>query len=270
MAHEAVTPGAVFPLHNIAAGLDGFRVPHGAFEPGGSWRHTYRVCTLTRACDRVGELMLERMPRDGGAQLAVRLRRFMPGRTEYRLEGVIDCRGDVLAAPRAWAFESETRDGQGKLVPNTRIVKRGRIEKDGMHGEDEVSRRTIPVTGACTNRWALFDAVQRLPRNAFPPLTFSLLDDFDQVKPGHRLSWHASLPVLLGEKCRQQVTWQDLERGRVKKTRWVKEGGEEALLTAYDHVGEGIVPWIYWVDAAGRLLFAIGGLEAYILETAEG
>ena len=43
--------------------------------------------------------------------------------------------------------------------------------------------------------------------------------------------------------------------------------GQPVRLHAYDHLGEGIVPWIYWVDDRGRLLLAVSGLEAYLLDS---
>ena len=106
---------------------------------------------------------------------------------------------------------------------------------------DGRTQRQIPAPGAYAVNWALFEAVGRLPREEFEPLRFTMLDHFDQLKPGQVLSYRETADVSLG--------------------------GRSVRLHAYDHLGEGIVPWIYWVDDEGRLLFAVSGLEAYLLDS---
>jgi len=66
-----------------------------------------------------------------------------------------------------------------------------------------------------------------------------MLDHFDQVKPGQSISYRTTIDVMLG--------------------------GRAVRLHGFDHLGEGIVPWVYWVDDQGRLLFAVSGLAGYLL-----
>jgi len=108
--------------------------------------------------------------------------------------------------------------------------------------------QAIPATaidpaGPYTVNWSLFDAVQRLPGADTPARTFTLIDHFDQVKPETTLSFRKAMDVRVAG-------------GRTLRTR------------AYQQLGCGNVPWVYWTDEAGRLLWVVAGLEGYVLEPA--
>jgi len=70
---------------------------------------------------------------------------------------------------------------------------------------------------------------------------------------------------MLGQREVRKQRWVQLEKGRIRKTYMAKEGGRDVRLHAYSQVGRGIVPWVYWVDEQGRLLFIVAGLEGYVL-----
>ena len=114
----------------------------------------------------------------------------------------------------------------------------------------------------------LLDAVQRLPRAAFEPKRFTLLDDFDVVKANQTLAYRKTVEVLLGGRRVQKQHWEKLEKGRIRKTSWGREGDRPVRLHAYEHLGDAIVPEVYYVDDQGRLLFMVAGIEAYVWEAA--
>jgi hypothetical protein len=101
--------------------------------------------------------------------------------------------------------------------------------------------KKVAITGDYTLGWALFDAVGRLPAEQAPPLRFTLIDHFDQVKPGHVLSFRTAADVTIRDRTLR--------------------------LHAFDQVGTGVVPWVWWVDRQGCLLAAVSGLESYLLES---
>ena len=151
---------------------------------------------------------------------------------------------DTLATPERWTFSSQIARGPGGgqgLVEGTRIEQSATAVDGGVEIRGGASVRRLAVERPFAINWALFVAVGRLPREPFDPIRFTMLDHFDQVKPNQTLSYRESVDVLLA--------------------------GRPVRLHAYDHLGEGIVPWIDWVDDAGRLLFAVSGLEAYLLDS---
>ena len=110
--------------------------------------------------------------------------------------------------------------------------------------QDPHETKALPVAGPYTLNWCLFDAVQRLPREKTQPLGFTLIDHFDEPKADCTLAFRKRMDVAVA-------------------------GGRTIATYSYDQLGRGNVPWVYWVDDRGRLLFVAAGLEAYALESSK-
>ena len=243
MAQQARAPTLGFPLNTVGNVISLLRPPGEAFDAGGGFEATYGVFATPRGATRTGELRLRRSKGgDGRIVLVMHMTRRQPGGHVQRTVARMHCKADALATPVEWTFESDLRTSDKKVVPHTRIRKTAAagdgeiVIKDGPH----VQR--LEVASAYTINWALFEAVGRLPRKAFPPIDFDLIDHFDQLKAAQTLSYRASRKVRLA--------------------------GRPVRLHAYDHLGRGIVPWVYYVDERGLLVRAVSGLEAYGLLSA--
>ena len=260
-----------FALDIIAPGLEGFEPPHGAFDPLGNWTIAYRVCTLTASCAKAGTLRLQRTVRNRRtALLSLEYEKTGAGGARQRVTAGLACARDPLSTPRSWTYSSGIVDAEGNPLANMTLKKSARRRLRTISIHDGTHTEKLPLPPAYTVNWALFDAVQRLPRAPFAPLSFTMLDHFDQPKANQVLSYRKAVDVRLGWQRVKREQYVDLPKGRIRKTRWVKDGGRTVRLHAYDHVGEGIVPWVYWVDDQGRLLFVVAGLEAYVLESTKG
>jgi len=272
MATDADGPEAHFPLNMIKGGLGGFALPEGPFDPEGAWESVYAIATLAGNYNRVGELRLKRTPgKRGRFVLTLEHTKVSPGEYRQRTSAELECRPDPMSTPTRWSFASETQDRHGNPVPSATLRKWAVAKKRQIRFDDDGhSARRVDTPDAFTVNWALFDAVQRLPREAFGPLLFTLIDHFDQPKGQQTLSFRTSVRLMLGGRCVKRQQYMELEKGRIRKTHWAREGDRPVRLHAYDHVGRGIVPWVYWVDASGRLLFAVAGLEAYVLQSSKG
>ncbi len=145
----------------------------------------------------------------------------------------------VLPSPKRWELDAKLRDARGQTVPGTKIRKEGSCADGVLTIRDKAATRKTKVPGAWTVNWMLFEAVQRLPREETKPISFTLLDHFDQVKGKQTLAY--------------------------RKTGDLTLGGKTVRAIAYDQTGRGVLPWVYWVDEAGRLLLVVAGLEAYVL-----
>ncbi len=99
------------------------------------------------------------------------------------------------------------------------------------------------VLGPVSHEWALLEAVQRLPRAAFPALRFQMLTHDGMLLPNHTLSY----------------------RGPVE----IDTAGGALRLHGYQHLGTGILPWVYYTAESGRLLIAVSGLQAWLHEEAK-
>lgn len=254
-----------FPLRSAPRILEDFKLPEGAHDPAGDWALTYRILTLNSRGAEQGRLRVERNAQGSGARLRLHVERPLGvGRRVTQAE--IVCRNDALATPVRWSFTSESITRDGKPIAHTRLSKSGVTNGDGVNITDNDRRGRVAVAGPWAINWALFEAVPRLPRQPFKPIRFTMLDHFDQVKRNQVLSYRGSATLLLGQRRTRKQEWVQLEKGRIRKTRLAMEGGKQVRLHAYDHLGDGIVPWVYWVDEQGRLLFAISGLEGYALD----
>jgi len=226
-------------LDIIARVLERFRPPRDRFDPNGPWQSAYGVYTLAGQGALAGKLRIERgAVSEDRFVLKMVYEKSLPGHLQ-QVEAEIHCRNDELGTPVRWTLTSEIRDRAGNAIRNTKLKKSAVAEKGYIEIDDGRGKRQIDVESGCTTNWVLFDAVQRLPRRKFEPLRFTMLDHFDQVKAGQSISYRETIDVMLG--------------------------GRAVRLHGFDHLGEGIVPWVYWVDDLGRLLFAVSGLAGYLL-----
>jgi len=220
----------LFTLNLLAPHLKGLRPPKAKHDPRGDWRLAYDVYTLGSIRGhgrRMGSLALRRKAAaDGGSVLGINYEKRVVPDMVQRVTAELTCRQDELATPVRCTFSSQISDSAGSPVPNTPLEKSAAFEDRQIEITDGPHRRRIAVSPPYTVHWALFEAVGRLPREPFEPIRFNMLDHFDQLKTGQVLSYRQSVEALVGD--------------------------ELLPLHAYDHLGEGIVPWIYWVDEAGR------------------
>ena len=234
-----------YPLRSLVTTLRKHNPPAGPFDPAGSWDQTWTVCTLAgraTVARPVGSLTLRRRVNGKDATLEVAgVKQLGPGGRQQVAATLYGRADDPLATPDRWTFQIDVLDAAGKPVPHTQVRKRAAAEKGTITIRDTVETRRIAVAGPYTVNWCLFDAVQRLPRAKTKPLAFTLIDHFDEPKPETTIA------------CRKPMTV-------------AVAGGRTIATHAYEQFGRGNVPWVYWVDEAGRLLYVVAGLEGYVLD----
>ena len=245
MAPHANDALANYPLCSLRTVLKRFRPPAGAFAPAGPWEHVYGVYTLagrSATARRAGVLRLRRKPDDSQARLDVRYEKALTGGSQLvtaRLRGPGD---SPLATPTRWTFESLLRGPDQSAIPQTRRRRSAAVADGTVTFADETGREQLALAGAYTVGVSLFDAVQRFAPGA-RAVPFTLIDHYDQLKGDCLLSPGKKMTVTVA--------------------------GDKAIPTrTVEQFGRGNMPWVYWLDAAGRLLFVVAGLEAYVLEPA--
>lgn len=267
MSAPAAVLSDLFPLGHMGAILRDFAPPPGRFDPRGAWTSRYRVFSLTGSTDPAAELTLRRLPGQSGTfNLLVDYTHPLPPavfRRRFRAEML--CREDALATPLSWKSTGWAEDRDGAEQPHSRWTREGRFRDGEVRIADARGERKHGVSGALAANWALFEAVQRLPREPFENTPFSLLDDFCRVKPEQTLCFRDQPNVVAGGELVQRERTEQLEKGRIKRVVWARENAQHLSLTVYDHVGRGVLPWTYWVDSDDRLLLAVSGIEGYVL-----
>ncbi|NQT51265.1 hypothetical protein HQ576_04410 [bacterium] len=234
---ERTRPLTLEFLRDLGA-FEGFVPPAGPFDPMGTWAHTYYLWLVQR-WGSGGSLRLRRKPADdGGVHLDVDLTVAERTGCLRRARAALRCAADPLCTPRSWTLTTQILDLEGKPIAGTTVQEKGTLTKGQLTVAFDGRRRLERVPEPATSQWSLFDAVQRLPGPKTKPLAFAMLEEMDLVKPGQRLEF--------------------------RETKTLELGGTTLRLRGYQQLGRGILPWQYWVDEQGRLLFAFSGIRAYI------
>jgi len=243
-----------FPISTLGAYRTNLAAPAGTFDAAGNWTQVFGIHATGSGNSRVGTLTLSRRVRDdGGISLHVRHEKLFSGatmvgrgaaiRSRRLLEGTLQLgpAATRLSTPRRWSFRTRVLGGQGQPIPDASLERRAAVEKGQLSlTTGDGKPRILPLDGPYTVCWALFDAVARLPREAFDPIRFTLVDHFDQIKPQQTLVFRRTIETPIG--------------------------GKTVRLFGFDQTGRGVMPWTYWVDEQGRTVVAQCGLETYMAE----
>lgn len=236
----------IFTLNMIKDNLVGYVPLESPFDPAGNWRLIYDVFTLAAGSGiKAGMVELERKnSSDSTFVLAVHSQLEMAGKYKYNLAAELICLNDNPCRTTGWRFTSVSLDPAGNDVKNTRISKTAKITGDTMQIEGLGKSRKVKISNPYLFSWTLFDVVQRAGQKFKDLTVFTYIDDFDQVKPGHKLSFD----------CEQAIAFT----GSVA-TPIVAE------MRCYIQTGQGILPTAFWVDRNNRCTFFVSGIKAYIL-----
>ncbi len=259
-----------FSLAHLAPAIEGFRPPSGSFARDGAWTETFGIwtCPHQRAA-RVGTFTLVRSPQpDGSVRLEATTERNLGPGGRHRTIEVITYRPAPFPVPMRWESRSRGAAPDGCEYPEYRTDLR--FEAAGRRfrvwsGGKLFHEADLPEGRPWTCRSLLFECVRRFPARAGWRREFTFIGPGEIVEPGHEIAWRTTGDLHLGGRTRfHYVEAQRLAAGVVFRPAAVPEGGQTVRATAFEHVGPALVPFVYWVDAAGRLLFALSGLEAYV------
>ena len=268
MTSEMLTLKDDFSLAHFAPATDGFQPPTGEFDPAGAWEATFELWETTQRAYRVGALSLVRTPMDDERfRLEMRLRKLATLGSQYCIAGMT-CAMDALGTPLDWELETVLCDDKGQPIADTRLRETGLAVPGGLRVRVGDRERTVSVQGPMAFWFGLFEAVQRQSGPDAPALEFTLIDRLNQqVKPGQRLAFRRSATIELGGKRVWRETATELEAGTVYRPVEVREGAVATKVNAWEQTGFGVLPTVYWVDDAGRLLMVLSGIAAYVYKS---
>ncbi len=214
------------------------------FDPAGDWQHSYVILDSApvrtgRRMAAEGFLYLRRSADADGrrfgleVEMLARKQRFGAFKSTLHMQ----CRNNRLGTPQTWKLSTVSLDLQDRPVEVTRVEETGRLENGRILRSGRRDDR-IDASAAWTSNWSLFDAVQRLEGEQTEPLKFDMLEDLDLCKPSQSLSYWGTTEVELG--------------------------GRTVRLVGFQQIGQGILPYHYWLDTSGRLIFAYGALRGFM------
>lgn len=227
--------------------VDEFPVIPKEFDPQTSWVNTYRIWTChgfrESGNQNVGFVRIERAVVKANEPFMLKVRRkvLQTDGLLHTIEAEIKCSNNQLASPVEWHLSSRFVDHNRKIVDvlgtEERAIFDGNIINIRARGGHRFRRE---VGGKFTSDFCLFEAVQRLKFDKTSSLAFNMLEGLSLVKKQQRLIYRGVYTIKMASK--------------------------ELSLHRFDQIGEGILPYEYWLDNNHRLLVVTSMNKAYILD----
>jgi len=217
------------------------------FDPQAYWVNMYRIWTChgfrESGNQNVGFLRIERTAGKANQPIILKVRQevIQTDGLLHTLDAKIKCLNNQLASPVQWHLRSNFLDPNRQnihdLGTDEIAVIDGNIINIRARGGHKFRRE---VRGLLTSDWCLFEAVQRLKFDKEPSLNFDMLEGLGLLKQGQCLSYSGAYPM--------------------------KMGGKNVSLHRFDQLGDGILPYEYWLDNNLRLVAVTSMNKAYILD----
>jgi hypothetical protein len=232
-----------FSLDMLERVAGSFVPPSGAFDPAGRWEHRYALYCLVhnnRKKPVYGNPAGSLVVRCEGRRLAVEYKKLVNRGLAHRISVETEIAKDALSTPASWKMVVEFAAADGESAPWPRMDYSMRSAGGRLEISEGSARRTVQRPANFTSAWALLDAVQRLPRKAGDAHRFAFFDRELALKMNHVLRYREAVDLQFG--------------------------GRSVRLHGFEHLGDGWVPSMYWVDDAGRLMMFHHSLQGYILQ----
>jgi len=227
--------------------LDEFPSPLASFAPDGDLINVYRICTSdgyrgsSTTLDEVGLLKIERLGRSASGHFTLNVDQQTIHREAAlnTIHAEAECKNDPRASLLRWRVSSRLVTPEGEVQPD--LDTEEECQSAGDRIEVRMNGRTFRREGASqlTSDWCLFEAVQRLPFKSQPPVTFNMLEGLSLLRRDHQLHY----------------------RGVASSTTW-----DGMTLHRFYQLGNGTLPYEYWLDEQHRLVLVVTHNRAYILD----
>jgi hypothetical protein len=216
------------------------------FDPHGSFTNTYRIWTChgfrETGNQNVGFIRVKRTHSESKYTFGLEIYQEV-----VEADGMLNvievnmiCLNNPLSSPIKWFLFSRFLDPDGKIVNELGTKEEGEVRENII--TVRIGQRTFErkVAGQFTSDWCLFEAVQRMKFDKETTLSFNMLEGLSLLKQGQQLSYCGAYPMNLSRK--------------------------NGSLHRCDQLGDGILPYEYWLDNNHRLVAAVSMNKAYILD----
>lgn len=218
-------------------------VPPGApFDPEAHWIHVYQDSSTHASIRPQGELTLKHRP---AGKLRIENYRDCPqGYRSYTFAN-LNCSDNVLCSPKSWTVETKvSKAPDAPAYMNSGLMKRASVENNELTIKTAGNHRTVQLPGEYTCKWCLLDAVGRMAMRGIKEISFSLFDEYDELCPEQNIRFTGDAKVRT-------------RKGLIE-------------IKTYQHTGIATMPGVFYVDAAGRVLFYLGGMQLLTLAHSRG
>lgn len=228
--------------------------PAGDFRPEENWTNYYRLWTSYGYYDRNrddGHLKISRQAKstENGYKLLVEqdyinlANRKHENTLLHKTSATITCKNNETASPVSWDLTSEFLNGPENIEQFERaepLREKVIVKNDELIVTVNDKTHKRKVSGNVTGDWNLFNAVQLFPFDKSIDIKFDLLEGLRAFRQNHYLYY----------------------KGKAVE----KWGAKTVALHCFEQIGEGVLPYEYWLNEHHRLVLVITGNRAYILK----
>jgi len=229
--------------------LDEFPISQKSYVPDGDWTLIYRIWGChgykkhPNSQNRdMGILRIRRKTDNASDSFTLEIDQDTINDTGIlnQVHARIYCAKDHLASPKEWQITSRFIDSEKNLMPKLSTEERGEIKNNTMIIKTKGREFKRELSTPLTSDWSLFEALQRIKFNDGSSVQFNLLEGLCLFKPNQKLTYRGKEAVKINENV--------------------------LMLHRFDQLGEGILPYEYWLDDQHRLLAAISMNKVYIVD----
>jgi hypothetical protein len=245
IAATPLTPESISAFdENVVKGLPSLP---GGYSPEGTWTQKYHIMTCHGYTNRSntirGYISLERKTSTtaGSFDLSIHYETECDKSILNTIEAEVECTLNDIASPKQWTLTSQFTKGGANIGRDCSTDAQVSVNGDQL----DILKNGVTSSGEGSLQlaadWCIFEAVQRLAFSKDVSLAFDQLDGLSVLKKNQKLTY-------LGEETQ-------------------KINGSNMQLHCFVQIGEGVLPYEYWLDADHRLCFVTTGDRAYILST---
>jgi len=217
------------------------------FDPQGNFTNTYRVWTChgfrETGNQNVGFLRIKRSaPSESKTTFGLEIHQEI-----VEADGMLNvievnmiCLNNQLASPVQWHLHSLFLDPNRQNIHDLGTDERAVIDGNIINVITRGHKFRREVRGPLTCDWCLFEVVQRLNFYKESSLSFDMLEGLSLLKQAQQLSYRGAYPMNLSSN--------------------------NMSLHRFDQLGDGILPYEYWLDDNHRLMAVTSMNKAYILD----
>lgn len=251
---DSLSESGEFSLRKLEKILPGYQLPNTNEFSTNNYKSTYSIYSLyvlgSKKHLTAGELQLERSLKGSQIDTQFKIRRNASAGQKNRskpfsffMEGHVFSPKEKYGFPSEWICNSKiARSEIEKPYLNSDLKKHGKAENQKVSFTINEQLKKNNFEGDLIWKWGIIDLVQKMAEESIDSKTFTSVDEFENMFQTQSIQF---------KKYRQLDT------------------GESGVIQfkAYEHIGQGIIPTVYWIDDKNRVVFIISGMEGYVLNS---
>lgn len=224
--------------------FDGYMWPTEIFDANQNWLNVYNIyhCSGRREGSKkeIGYLSISKSNVENESiHLNIIEKIFTVDNFQNTVEANVDCLNDFLTTPNQWTLASRIIESNKEILDLT-FEEKSKIEANKLIVKKNQKEIITDIPQIITSNWSIINSLQ----NQFVerlPHSFDVLEDLRKLKTNHKI-YNQGIDVL-------------------------NYAGNRHELQHFCRIGNGILPFNYWINSKGRILMMSTHNRLYLLQS---